>query len=185
MHTSTTKKPLLVFAAVCCVLFGFAASAIAGIAPNAMSDAEVLGVYIQVNGFDVETALLGRSQANSNAVRELATQVSSDHLNVRQAAFDLAAKCKVSPVLPSNRYAAAIEHGRQMTKLTALKGVEFDKAYLQHEVAFHRAAIDAVRQVLQPAATCPVLKAHFKDVLPALEQHLAETEGLARELTAR
>lgn len=182
---TVTRKLLPVIAAGCWVVFGLARSATAGIAPNAMSDAEVLGIYIQVNGFDVETALLGRSQANSNAVRELAARVSSDHQGVRLAAFDLAAKCKVSPVVPANRDAAAIEHGRAMTKLTALTGVEFDKAYLLHEVAFHRSAIDAVRQSLLPSATCPALKAHFKDVLPALERHLSETEGLARELGAR
>jgi predicted outer membrane protein len=84
--------------------FALAGSAVVATASNshstiaAVSDAEILGTYIQVNGFDVETALLGRSQASLNAVRELAVRVSSDHLGVRQAAFDLAAKCKVWPV---------------------------------------------------------------------------------------
>jgi hypothetical protein len=56
---------------------------------------------------------------------------------------------------------------------------------VRHEVIFHRAAIDAVKQVRLPAATCPALVAHFKDVLPALEHHVSETEALARGLTAR
>jgi len=178
------------------LLMAFAGSALAGSAVAAtasdshstiaaVSDAEILGTYIQVNGFDVETALLGRSQASSNAVRELAVRVSSDHLGVRQAAFDLAAKCKVWPVLASSRTAAASEHGRVMATLLTLTGGEFDRAYVQHEVAFHRAAIDAVRQVLLPAATCPALKAHFKDVLPAFAKHLSETEALASQLTGR
>lgn len=184
----TTVALLVAFAGSALVLAG---SAVAGTASNshstiaAMSDAEILGTYIQVNGFDVETALLGRSQASSNAVRELAVRVSSDHLGVRQAAFDLAAKCKVSPVLASSRSAAASEHGRAMATLLTLTGGEFDRAYVQQEVAFHRAAIDAVRQVLLPAATCPALKAHFKDVLPAFAQHLSETEALASQLTGR
>lgn len=180
-----TTKLLPALAAGCLVVFGLAGSAMAGSVPSALSDAEILGIYIQVNGFDIETALLGRAQANSDAVRELAAGVSSDHMSVRQTAFDLAGTCRVSPVLPGNRDAAAIDHGRAMTKLAALKGVEFDRAYVQHEVAFHRAAIDAVRQLLQPSATCPALKAHFKSVLPALERHLSETEQLFRELTAR
>jgi putative membrane protein len=182
---TVAKKLFPVFAAGCLVVFGLAGCGVAGIVPSAMSDAEILGVYIQVNGFDIETALLGRAQARSDPVRELAARVSSDHMGVRQTAFDLAAKCKVSPVLPGNREVAAIEHGRAMTRLTALEGLEFDKAYVQHEVAFHRAAIDAVRQLLQPSATCPALKAHFKSVLPALEQHLSATEELSRELNAR
>jgi putative membrane protein len=176
---------LLVCAAGCWIVLGHAGSAIANVPLTGLTDAEILGTYIQVNGFDVETALLGRSQASSAAVRELATRVASDHLGVRQAAFELAAKCKVSPVLPSGRVSAAQEHGRAMTTLVALMGAAFDKAYLQHEAAFHHSAIDAVRQVLQPSARCPALKAHFNEVLPAFERHLSETQALARELTAR
>ena len=183
---NATRKHLLpVFAAGCWAAFGLIGAARAGVVPTALTDAEVLGVYIQVNGFDIETALLGRAQASSTEVREMATHVSADHLGVRHAAFDLAATCKVSPVLPSSRVTAAIEHDRSMANLTSLIGTQFDKAYLRHEVAFHRAAIDAVRQVLLPSATCPALKAHFKDVLPAFEQHVSETEALARGLAAR
>lgn len=169
----------------CCVVLGFAGSAIAHGLPAGVTDAEALGIYIQVNGFDVETALLGRAQAASRAVRDLAAQVAFDHIGVRQAAFDLAVRCKVSPALPSSRDAAAIEHGRAMAQLVALKGASFDSVYLHQEVAFHRAAIDAVKQVLEPSATCPALKAHFRDILPALEHHLAVTEELARALPAR
>lgn len=183
--TNVATSLLLGLAAGCWILLGHAGSAIANGASTAATDAEILGTYIQVNGFDVETALLGRSQASSPAVRELATRVSSDHLGVRQAAFELAAKCKVSPVLAGSRAAAAREHDRAMTTLATLTGAAFDKAYLQHEAAFHRAAIDAVREVLQPSATCPALKDHFKEVLPAFERHLSETQALARELAAR
>jgi len=179
------RKSLAVVAAVSCVTLSFAPAAPSAHAASAtMSDAEVLGIYIQVNGFDVETALLARAQASSNDVRTLANHVSADHMGVRQAAFDLAAKCNVSPVLPASRVAAALEHGKAMTKLAALTGAEFDKAYLLREVAFHRSAIDAVRNALLPSATCAAIKTHFNTVLPAFEHHLSETETLARQFGA-
>jgi putative membrane protein len=176
-------KTLSFIAAGSCLIVGLTGSAFANAAPPAMTDAQVLAVYIQVNSFDVETALLGRAQASSSAVRDLAAQVASDHMGVRQAAFGLAAACKVSPVLPGSRDAAAQDHARTLSKLATLKGAEFDKAYMEHEVAFHRSAIDAVKQVLQPSSTCPALKAHFREILPALEHHLTVTEGVARALT--
>lgn len=189
-HAPTTRNrfgkiPLSACAAACAIALGLADSATARVTHRPMSEAEALGVYIQVNGFDVETGLLGRAQASSASVRALAAQVAADHLGVRQTAFDLAAACKVVPVVPNDRAAAAIEHGRSMATLAALHGLEFDRAYMQHEVAFHRAAIEAVRRVLQPSATCPALKTHFNAVLPAMEHHLSETEALTRELTAR
>lgn len=69
--------------------------------------------------------------------------------------------------------------------LSALEGSAFDIAYLRHELAFHTSAIEAVRKALKPSATCPELRAHFEQVLPAFEHHLAETQALARELNIR
>ena len=186
VRAANVATALLVgFAASCWIVLAHAGSAAARVTSNTVTDAEILGTYIQVNGFDVETALLGRSKASSSTVRELATRVSSDHVGVRKAAYELAAKCSVAPVLAGSRVAAALEHDRAMMTLATLSGPNFDKAYLQSEAAFHRSAIDAVRQVLQPSATCPALKDHFKAVLPAFERHLSETQALLRELAAR
>ena len=149
----------------------------APVAAGTLSDAQILGIYIQVNSFDIETALLGRAQAGSDAVRSLAEHVASDHTGVRQAAYALAAKCDVVPMLPPDRNAVADDHGRTLARLLALKGVEFDTAYLQHEAAFHRTAIDAVRTTLLPEAQCADLQAHFREVLPAFEHHLRQTEA--------
>ena len=147
-----------------------------------LTDGQILGIYIQVNGFDIETALLGSAQGSSVDVRSLAKHVASDHSGVRQAAYDLAETCKVTPTLPAERNAAAIDHGKALTKLQGLKGAEFDKAYAQHEVAFHRAAIEAVKTALLPAAQCAELRAHFAQVLPAFAHHLEQTEAVAAKV---
>lgn len=150
-----------------------------------LDDAQILGIYIQVNGFDIETALLGRGLGYSVGVRSIAEHVSTDHLGVRQLAYTIAAACKVQPVLPESRAQAGIEHGQAMARLVTLKGRDFDEAYLSHEVVFHKDAIAAVREVLAPAARCPALKEHLNGVLPAFESHLAETAKLAAALPRR
>src|SRR5262245_31606690 len=144
-----------------------------------LTDAQILAIYVQVNTFDIETALLGRAQAKSDAVRTLAMHVAADHTGVRQNAYALATQCGAPLELPPARTEAAIDHGKTLARLLALEGGDFDKAYLEHEVAFHRAAIDAVKSTLLPAAHCPALRAHLKEVLPAFEHHLAMTEALA------
>jgi hypothetical protein len=62
-------KTLLVIAVEGGVMLGLAGAVSAHDAPSAMTNAEVLAVYIQVNSFDLETALLGRAQGNSSARR--------------------------------------------------------------------------------------------------------------------
>jgi putative membrane protein len=149
-----------------------------------LNDGQILGIYIQVNGFDIETALLGSAEGASEDVRSLARHVASDHSGVRQAAYGLAEKCRVTPTLPAERIAAAIDHGKALAKLQGLKGAEFDRAYAQHEVAFHRAAIEAVKTALLPSAQCAELKAHFAQVLPAFAHHLEQTEAVAAKVGA-
>ena len=149
-----------------------------------LNDGQILGIYIQVNGFDIETALLGSAQGASDDVRNLAKHVASDHSGVRQAAYGLAEKCNVTPILPAERNAAAVEHINAMAKLQGLKGADFDRAYIEHEVAFHRAAIEAVKTALLPSAQCADLKAHFTQVLPAFEHHLEQTEVLAAKVSS-
>lgn len=148
---------------------------------DTLSDSQILGIYIQVNSFDVETALVARAQAESGSVRGLAAHVASDHAGVRRTAYGLAEKCHAPPALPSGRNAAAAEHADAIVKLLALNGAQFDGEYLRREVAFHRSAIAAVKSTLLPAAQCAELKAHLQAVLPAFEQHLVQTEALAEK----
>lgn len=73
-----------------------------------------------------------------------------DHQAVRGQGRDLAAKLRVTPTPPAND-ASAKEHAAAMKRLNALSGAEFDRAFLQHEAAFHKAVIDAVGTTLLPA----------------------------------
>lgn len=151
---------------------------------QSLKDAEIVAIYAQVNGFDIETALLGQSRGASAKVRDLAHHVAADHLVVRQGVHSLAQECGVQPLLPAARDPAAAEHDDAMIALSGKSGPDFDRAFLSHEAAFHRSAIDAVKTLLLPQTTCPQLQAYLREFLPAFEQHLAETEKLARELGA-
>ncbi|KAF2992181.1 DUF4142 domain-containing protein [Methylocystis sp. MJC1] len=150
-----------------------------------LDDAQILGIYIQVNSFDIESALLARAQGASAALRKLAAHVAADHIGVRKAAYDLARKCGVTPATPAKRVSAASDHAAAMQRLAALQGAEFDNAYLRHEEAFHAGAIDAAKKLLEPAASCAELRAHLQEILPAFEGHLSQTRAMAREFGAR
>jgi putative membrane protein len=148
-------------------------------APPAPSDAQIVAIYEQVNSFDIETALLGVSKAESKDVRELAMHVAADHIAVRQGVLDLAKAEHLGFDLPAARAEDALAHAALMAKLNAASGAAFDRLYLENEVAFHRAAIEAVQTVLLANVKNTVLKKHFADVLPAFEHHLKESERLA------
>lgn len=148
----------------------------------ALDDGTIIAIYNQVNSFDIETALIGQVMGHSPDVRALGKMVSSDHTGVRSAAHELAEKIGAELTLPAVRMEAAKSHYAAVAGLRELSGADFDAAYLKHEIAFHAAAIEAVKTVLVPAASHGELKAHFEAVLPHFQRHLDETRRVAGEL---
>ncbi len=147
-----------------------------------INDAAIVAIYNQVNSIDIETALVGQVKGHSSEVRALAEMVSRDHTGVRKAAHELAVKIGVTPSLPAARAAAAKRHYDVIAKLRAKSGAEFDRAYILHEIDFHRSAIEAVKKILLPATSHPELKAHLESVLPHFSHHLDETIRVAKKL---
>ena len=87
-----------------------------------LSDAQIIGIYSQVNSFDIETALLGELKGHSDDVRAIGSMVSGDHSGVRQAIHQLASEMGVQPVLPPARIEAAQDHDTVIMQLRGLEG---------------------------------------------------------------
>ncbi len=146
-----------------------------------LTDAQIFAIYDQVNGFDIATAELGAVKGSAVEVRELAVMVLRDHSIVRQMARELAQRHNVVYTVPKNDDAARA-HQAAMARLKAKSGRDFDEAYLAHETAFHRNAIDAVKTVLLKNLRNAEFKAQLQAVLPGFEHHLAQTIATARKL---
>jgi putative membrane protein len=116
-------------------------------------------------------------------VRKLGNQFSHDHAAVRQQGRELAKKLGVTATPPKDDTSAR-DHAEAMRTLEAAKGDAFDRAYLAHEVADHRAVIDAINQTLLPAIKNVELKAFVQKVGPAFEAHLAAAQKLAEKYGA-
>lgn len=141
-----------------------------------MTDGEIIAIYNQVNTFDIETAGLALKCSKSKEVLSLATMVQNDHTGVRQMASDLAKELGVPKSLPTGRENATAEHAKTLEMLNQKCDDGFDRAYLKYEIDFHTAAIDAVQNVLIPAANDQKLKSLMEKILPGFEHHLSETK---------
>lgn len=149
-----------------------------------LDDTAILATFDQVNGFDIETARLGAVRGSSETIRALAADVLRDHSMVVQMARDLGIRAGIKYQVPTDDPASRT-HQAAMTELGKLTGQAFDAAYLKHEVAFHDAAVRAVKEVLLPSATNPELRSLLETVLPGFEHHLAMTRALARQAGVR
>lgn len=146
-----------------------------------MTDGEVLALFDEANTADIWTGRLAFSKAHSIEVRNLGAMVMADHEAVQQMARDLAKKQRISATPPANDDSAkALAAG--VALLQSKTGEEFDRAYLAHELKFHRDAIAAVKSTLLPTASNDELKALLTTVLAGFEHHLAETRRVADAL---
>jgi len=69
--------------------------------------------------------------------------------------------------------------GRKNSTKASLKsksGDAFNKAYIDNEVAYHKAVISTVESVLIPQSQNAELKQLLQNVLPTLKAHLAHAE---------
>ena len=143
-----------------------------------LNDAQIAAIVVAANAIDAEIGDLAAERAQHPEVKQFGKTMGTDHRAVNQAAAELVAKLKVTPAENdvSNKLRADAQAFRK-TLLTK-SGAEFDRAYIQHEVEYHQAVIDAVDQVLIPNATNAELKATIVGVRPALVAHLEHAQKL-------
>jgi putative membrane protein len=145
---------------------------------NMLNDGQVMALFDEANTADIWTARLAIGKAQSAEVRSLAEMVIADHEAVQQMGRELARTLKMAAAPPTGDMSASAL-ATAIQQLQSKSGADFDRAYLSHELAFHRSAIDAVRGTLLPAAKNAELKTLLSDVLGGFEHHLSATRAVA------
>jgi putative membrane protein len=174
-----TAKTLVPFAALVmfAVLTALRPSATAP-AGAVLDDPTIVAIFDAANTYDIETGLLAAEKGNSRAVREFGEMLARDHRNVRAQGRDLAAALKVTPTPPQGEFALTVAHVKAMKSLRNERGRAFDRAFLQHEVDFHSAVIEAVTKTLLPALQNAQVKDLVTKVAPAFAAHRDAAQSL-------
>jgi putative membrane protein len=147
-----------------------------------LDDATIVAIFDAANTADIETGRLAAKRGDAKAVRDFGAMLVHDHEAVRQLGRDLAKKLNVTPTPPADD-ASAKSHAQIMATLQAKRGADFDHAFLQHEVAFHKGVIDAVQTTLLPAIKNEELKALVAKVAPAFQAHMVAAQQLDKQLS--
>lgn len=137
----------------------------------ALDDPTIVAIFDAANSWDIETGRLAEKKGTTKEIRDFGAMLAHDHTMVRQQGRDLAKKLGVQPTPPKD-FAMAKDHEAALKTLRAASGKEFDRAFLQHEVNFHKAVIDAVTGTLLPAIQNQELKDLVTRVAPAFQAHM-------------
>ena len=151
-------------------------------AQGAPSDPQIAAIVVTANQVDIDAGKLAESRAASAEVREFAKRMVTDHTGVNKQASELVTKLKVKPEESDTSRSLKASGDAALKKLQALKGAEFDRAYVDNEVTYHQSVLDAVDKTLIPAASNAELKALLVKVRPAFVAHLEHAKHLRSSL---
>jgi putative membrane protein len=156
-------------------MFALAGAAFAQQAPD---DAQIAGIVVAANTVDINAGKLAQKKAADSEVKAFAKQMVTDHTAVNKQASALVKKLKVTP--QESDLSKTLKQGGadNMAKLKPLKGKDFDKAYIDHEVEYHQAVIDAMDKTLIPGAQNAELKDTLVKTRPAFVAHLEHAKKI-------
>ena len=148
-----------------------------------LDDATIVAIFDAANTADIETGELAAKRGSTKEVRDFGAMLARDHRMVRQQGRDLAARLGVTPTPPADD-ASAKAHQDAIAALSSKQGVEFDRAFLDHEVSFHQGVIDAVNTTLLPAIQNDEVRELVIKVAPAFEAHRARAADMRKRASS-
>ncbi len=146
------------------------------------SDAQIASIVVTANQVDIDAGKLAETKSHSADVKAFGKQMVTDHAGVNKQAVALVTKLKVTP--EDNDTSKSLKAGgvENVKNLEKLGGAAFDKAYIDHEVAYHETVIAAIDKTLIPSARNAELKSLLVAVRPAFVAHLDHARMLQAAL---
>ena len=147
----------------------------------ALTDANIVYILDNANMLDSAGGAIGAAKGTSADVRSFAKDMMRDHHKLRADGQALAKKLGVTPEAPANDDSKA-----QMDKTMSLyngatKGKDFDKAYIDNEVTYHKAVLETATAAANAAQNAE-LKNFIQKAAPAIQAHLDHAQSLQSKM---
>ncbi len=141
-----------------------------------LSDAEIASVAVVANQIDINYATIAKEKSKDSDVLKFAATMMNDHKAVIEQAVALVKKLGITP--KDNAVSQQLLSGAEKTKkmLHSKSGKDFNKAYIDNEVAYHKAVISTVETLLIPESKNKELKQLLQSIVPALKTHLEHAQ---------
>jgi putative membrane protein len=153
-------------------------------APAGPSDAEIAHIVVTANTIDIDAGKLAKEKSKNAEVKAFADKMIAEHTGSNQQASDLAGRLNVTPADNATSQALSSGATTTMETLRGKSGADFDRAYVDNEVAFHQQVLDAIDQTLIPSAQNADLKSLLQQTRPVIAGHLDMAKRIQSSLPA-
>lgn len=152
-------------------------TAVARAPAPALTDANIVYILDNANMLDSAGGSIAATKGTNAEVRAFGKDMMRDHHSLRQQGQDLAKKLGITPEAPANDDSKAKLDKTMALYNGATKGKDFDKAYIDNEVMYHKSVLETVTAAMS-AAQNPELKNFIQKAAPAIQAHLDNAESI-------
>jgi len=151
----------------------------------APTDPQIAHIAATAHQIDIARGKLALKKTKNAEVKQFAQQMVDDHTAGLNEAVALCKRLGVTP--EKNATSKSLQDGanKATARLKKESGAKFDKDYIDTEVDYHKAVIDAVKNALIPNAQNKDLKQLLTDAGPTLEGHLKHAENVQSQLGSK
>jgi putative membrane protein len=146
-------------------------------------DAHIADVVVTASGIAIEAGRLAQSKSSNEDIKAYAERMVGEHTEVSQSAIELVTKLKVelqdNPISQSLR----ADGETDLTRLQALRGQEFDKAYIDQKVVLYQHVLDTIDNRLMPNASNEELKVLLYKLFAPFSLHLEDAQQIQESLS--
>ena len=146
-----------------------------------LSDANIVALLDEANKADSSAGAVARPKATNQAVKDFARLMMSEHHALRQQGQQLAKQLNLTPDMPAANPLQPLVESEMTALRNTPKGAQFDRVYIEQEIAAHKAVLDLVNQA-EDQAQNEQLKALIQKAKPVIEKHLEQAEKIQDDL---
>ncbi|MEA2723415.1 MAG: putative rane protein [Gemmatimonadales bacterium] len=150
-------------------------------ASGALTDPSIVALLDEANMADSAAGAYALGKATNPEVKAFAKLMVGEHHALRLQGQQLAQRLNVTPEPPANDPLKPAAESEMAALRAAPKGPQFDRTYIDQEVAIHKAVLDLAEKA-HDAARNEELKGLIEQAKPVIEKHLNLAEDLQKKL---
>jgi putative membrane protein len=147
-----------------------------------LNDAQILTMTRTVNDAEMAQSKLALGKSHDPRVKKMASMMLADHKSAAKSGEELVIKDNL-PVMPSAAsMSLASDTSNTLDELATKSGADFDKAYVDAQVAEHQAVLGMINDDLLPDAKDANVKGFLEKLRPTIARHLKDAQDLRMQL---
>lgn len=146
------------------------------------NDAEIAHIVTTANELEIQASKLGQQKARKPEVKEFARHMVHAHTQNNKQAKSLAKEEKIKPAKNPTSEALKTDAEAKLAMLKDASGAEFDRAFMDAQVAMHQRVLAMLDEKLIPNAKNADLKEKLNTTRSEVAEHLEQAREIQRTL---